>query len=357
MFGTDAQRVRTLAATTNTFGVYTGFAQGGGVRYVPGRGYYISFYARAVSGEPGFAGLTMSGLANNNLWTSTQIIKNPPLINDVYQRYVFYGVANAGADLTAGMLWITANGSKPANASLDISCVQVEAAVSGAVTAWKPSYYDTIGAGRPITTSNVTTYIANAAIGNAQIGGDIWSSNYVYNSSGWYLQRNGNLYCANAFVRGDVEASSLKVNTAMVNTLHIAGEAVIVPRFAEATNTVTLNASDAGSISTAAFTYPGGGSVILIITVELRGGFTTTSGSNNMTTTTRHPSVVNIYRNGTLLFSKTTPTSSEPQTLTYVYRDTPTAGSVYYTVGFRSGGGDNTGSLYRRTLLAMGANR
>lgn len=100
-----------------------------------------------------------------------------------------------------------------------------------------------------ITSSNVSTYIAgaaigtaqiaNAAIGNAQIGGDIYSSTWDWNN-GWLLQRNGNLYCANAYVRGNVEASSLKANTAMVGTLHINGNAVTVPVTYTSTATVTL---------------------------------------------------------------------------------------------------------------------
>lgn len=45
------------------------------------------------------------------------------------------------------------------------------------------------------------------------------------------MQRNGNLYCANAYVRGDVQASSLKADSAnIVGTLHLQGEAVTVPR-------------------------------------------------------------------------------------------------------------------------------
>jgi len=216
-----------------------------------------------------------------------------------------------------------------------------------------------VSARNPITPSNVTTYIDNAAIGNAQIGGNLWSTNWNYaGGTGWLLDRSGNFYGNNIYARGDIEASSLKAGVAMVDTLHIAGEAVIVPRYAEATNTLSLSTtSDIGSISTAAFTYPGGGSVILIITVDLKGGFTTTTGANNATTTTYYPAEVMIYRNGSLLLSRTTTTSSQAQSLTYVYRDTPGAGSVYYTVGFRSGGGSNPGSVYRRTLLAMGANR
>lgn len=81
-----------------------------------------------------------------------------------------------------------------------------------------------------ITPSNVTTYIADAALGNAQIGGDIWSTNWNYaGGTGWLLDRSGNFYGNNIYARGDIEASSLKANTAMVNTLHINGNAVTVP--------------------------------------------------------------------------------------------------------------------------------
>ena len=111
-----------------------------------------------------------------------------------------------------------------------------------------------------ITPSNVTTYIANAAIGNAQIGGDIYSDLWPnsWGAQGWYLQRHGNLYCGNAYVRGDVEASSLKANTAMVNranivdaavdTLQIAGNAVTIPASAEASGAANVVANT-GSVN------------------------------------------------------------------------------------------------------------
>ena len=45
--------------------------------------------------------------------------------------------------------------------------------------------------GGVITAGNASTYIESAAIGNAQIGGDIWSSNFAYGSAGWLI---GSLY-------------------------------------------------------------------------------------------------------------------------------------------------------------------
>lgn len=81
-----------------------------------------------------------------------------------------------------------------------------------------------------ITPSEVSTWIANAALGNAQIGGNLWSTNWNYaGGTGWLLDRSGNFYGNNIYARGDIEASSLKANTAMVGTLNIAGNAVSVP--------------------------------------------------------------------------------------------------------------------------------
>lgn len=100
-----------------------------------------------------------------------------------------------------------------------------------------------------ITSSNVSTFIDNAAIGNAQIGGDIYSDLWPNSegAQGWYLQRHGNLYCANAYVRGDVEASSLKANTAMVDTLNIASNAVSASAIASGTSiTVVVPTGGAG---------------------------------------------------------------------------------------------------------------
>jgi len=111
-----------------------------------------------------------------------------------------------------------------------------------------------------ITSSNVTTYIDNAAIGNAQIGGDIWSSNFVAGSAGWRIYRSGNAEFRNITARGDVEASSLKANTAMVDTLHIHGDAVTVP----------VSAFTAGAIS--ANSYPAGWSTVVIQTAWIDAG-------------------------------------------------------------------------------------
>ncbi len=96
------------------------------------------------------------------------------------------------------------------------------------------SFGDYWGGGRnitgAITPGNVTTYIDNAAIGNAQIGGNLWSTNWNYaGGTGWLLDRSGNFYGNNIYARGDIEASSLQAGVAMVDSLNLKGSAVIIP--------------------------------------------------------------------------------------------------------------------------------
>lgn len=92
---------------------------------------------------------------------------------------------------------------------------------------------DAITSRTKLTPGNVTTFIDNAAIGNAQIGGNIWSDNYAAGSAGWIINRSGNAEFRNILARGDIEATSLKVDSAnIVQTLHLNGEAVTVPRSA-----------------------------------------------------------------------------------------------------------------------------
>lgn len=98
------------------------------------------------------------------------------------------------------------------------------------------SFGDYWGGGRnitgAITPGNVTTYIDNAAIGNAQIGGNLWSTNWNYaGGTGWLLDRSGNFYGNNIYARGDIEASSLRAGVAMVDALNIKGSAMIIPIF------------------------------------------------------------------------------------------------------------------------------
>jgi hypothetical protein len=59
-----------------------------------------------------------------------------------------------------------------------------------------------------ITPTNSPTYIANAAIVNAQIGGDIYSSNWNGSTAGWLLDRNGNFYANSGTFRGALSGAT-----------------------------------------------------------------------------------------------------------------------------------------------------
>ena len=152
------------------------------------------------------SGIGFASTANNAAPTSEFIINADRFVMSMpgYGNHVPFAIGPSGAEFTGLTSWGNVQG-KTGFASIS-----------------------------QITTSNVTTYIANAAIGNAQFGGHLWSMDWNYaGGSGWFLNRNGNFYCNNIYARGDIEASSLKANTAMVQTLNIAGNAVIVPTYVE----------------------------------------------------------------------------------------------------------------------------
>lgn len=81
-------------------------------------------------------------------------------------------------------------------------------------------------------------YIKDVAVGKliaGAIGVGTWisSTNYNAGSAGWRINASGSAEFRNITARGNIEASSLKANTVMVDTLHIAGNAVVVPTFVE----------------------------------------------------------------------------------------------------------------------------
>lgn len=147
------------------------------------------------------------------------------------------------------------------------------ASVSGS---GKPQDNATVGAsfgvniGGQITALNVSTYIQTAAIGNAQIGGDIWSDNYVAGVSGWAIKRSGVAEFRDVVVRGDIQATSLN-GTSIVNTQHISAGAI----------TSVLPASGTGASVSTNVTPPSGETWRVVVTAFQAAGaetYTTTAG-------------------------------------------------------------------------------
>ena len=200
-----------------------------------------------------------------------------------------------------------------------------------------------------ITSSNVTTYIDNAAIGNAQIGGNLWSTNWNYaGGSGWLLDRSGNFYGNNIYARGDIEASSLKANTLMVQTAHVAGNAITVPIAASGTTSCQTAVVDFGG-SPVAVTFTGG-------------AYVSTTNSNVTTGTVsaylkRNGSVIYTLRCFTATVVDTDPGYFGSAAFTFI--DYPGAGSHYYSVEvFKSSGlAATTLTQQQCSVLAIGVKR
>lgn len=100
--------------------------------------------------------------------------------------------------------------------------------------------------------------IDDLAVTSAKIASAIQSTNYVAGTSGWIINKNGYAEFSNIWARGNIEASSLKANTLMVNTgnindlavntLKIAGNAVTLPL--SANNQAVIASGMSGSLPT-----------------------------------------------------------------------------------------------------------
>lgn len=133
----------------------------------------------------------------------------------------------------------------------DVYIADVKLEVSWGRTPWTPHRLDSVSPLNKLTYSNVVTYIDNAAIQNAQIGGNIWSSNYAAGSAGWIIDRTGYAEFRNILARGNIEATSIKADAVdVVSTLNIAGDAVVLASAAQggsdASVSITVPASAAG---------------------------------------------------------------------------------------------------------------
>lgn len=169
LFGTNFFRITANAPTSGTFGIYTGGASNPErvIDWVPGQSYCISFWARSAG--PGLVGATMSGLYSNMGFTSVLVLENPTLQNGEWRRWSARVQPASNSATADGALYISVDGfAVPSGAALDICAVKVEPGEFP--TIWSPATREKVGGDNPITAANASTYIANAAIGAAQIG-------------------------------------------------------------------------------------------------------------------------------------------------------------------------------------------
>jgi hypothetical protein len=97
--------------------------------------------------------------------------------------------------------------------------------------------------------------IGTAAIGNAQIGQNIYSANFngtfnasgnltSFGSAGWAVSKDGSAVFNNIKARGDIQASSLTANSIFTNNIN--NDQVTVARYVDAYNTTSVNSDLAG---------------------------------------------------------------------------------------------------------------
>lgn len=212
-----------------------------------------------------------------------------------------------------------------------------------------------------ITPSNVTTYIDNAAIGNAQIGGDIWSSNFVAGSAGWRIYRSGSAEFRNVTVRGDVEASSLKANTAMIDRAHLKDAVVDTLQLAGNAVTIPIAAAGTTSCQTATTSFEGAPTAVVLAAVA----HFHVQGTNVLGTLIA--GYVSLYRGATLLKQikiLDTIHSSDGAAYTaivsgsWVISDSPGGTSTYYRAVLTISGGNSTVlTTSSCSVLALGVKR
>lgn len=129
-----------------------------------------------------------------------------------------------------------------------------------------PKFYVGNGSNAYISWNGTTAAIAGTIVATAgSIGGNtitsdgIQSPNYIPGSTGWRIASTGAAEFRNIVARGDIQASSLQTNVAMVNTANIVDAAITTAKIADAqiTNAKIVNASvDTLKIAGEAVTVP-----------------------------------------------------------------------------------------------------
>jgi hypothetical protein len=225
---------------------------------------------------------------------------------------------------------------------------------------------DFVNALSKIDSSNISTFISSAAIGNAYIG-NLDAAKITTGTLDANRIATGSLDAKIANISAAVIGSgtfgsariadgaitTAKIGDAQVNTLKIGTEAVTIPRGTSASNVVSFSNTTVTALSGAA--NFGGAPVIVTMTIEFQSG--EVSGSGADTGLVQGAGTVRLKRGSTTLISATGlfggGTSYSPVTLTF-YDATPGSGSITYSIEVQG----NAGAAYRsRSLSAIGAQR
>lgn len=113
--------------------------------------------------------------------------------------------------------------------SLDLSVIQL----NGVIPSANIGHID-VSSITGITSNFIASKIGDATITTAKLAEQIQSVNFNIWTTGWAINsRTGNAVFHDIYARGNIEASSIKAGAAIVDTLNLGNEVVIVPRYAE----------------------------------------------------------------------------------------------------------------------------
>jgi len=200
-----------------------------------------------------------------------------------------------------------------------------------------------------ITASNVSTYIANAAIGNAQIGNAAITSAKI--GTAQVLTANiGDGQITDAKI-GNAAITTAKIGNAQVDTLQIAGQAVTVPVHAYTDGSSGSLTPSGWRTVQSAYCDPVGGSVSCIASALISGNF---SGAVELRVLDPSGAVIaSTYGVVAVLYtnSESPQAYTVPVTLTLVGKST--VAGTYVVQSYC----DNWYSVSKRSLLLIGSKR
>lgn len=220
--------------------------------------------------------------------------------------------------------------------------------------------------------------ILNAAITSAKIANTIQSDNYsATNNTGWQINKSGTMYInqinargtiysENAYVRGDVEASSIKAGSAnIIDTLMLQGETVVVKGVASSTATLSFNNSWATKLSKSISFPDASGSSGVSLSAYGICGLTGPLDSEAPSYATSQPVHARILRNGvditgqmtlaSCLYKITSGAGGGSGSIEFV--DFPGAGTHTYQLQLKTSGASYSGTTSYLLLSVDGAKR
>ncbi|NHQ93299.1 phage tail tip fiber protein [Janthinobacterium lividum] len=198
-----------------TTGAVVGIRQGAVSRkfpVIPGMRYEFSVYmsAHRCRGAVNIAFYDVNGTYLTEV--SGSVVSNNSAAGGLanWGRSTLFVAAPVGAAFGYLRSVLVGNGGTDAYLFLSMWYFGTALAAQTVPSAWADGPGATLGDNLygQITPTNSPTYIANAAIVNAQIGGDIYSSNWNGSTAGWLLDRNGNFYANSGTFRGALSGAT-----------------------------------------------------------------------------------------------------------------------------------------------------